>query len=445
MTGEQGRYDRRRGRPDKPVDPNSSATARLGADLRRRRKERGLDQESAARAVGFSRSHLAAVERGDAPASEQLIGACDKYLGADGALLALHPGSAKEWEARRSTGHRTYRSSKLGAAGSGLFAVDEEGDEWRRVLVARRVPSTVDHHVVAILQRVTASHRELYHCLSSVDLHMPLAEHLSLLISLLRESVSDELRRPLASMAAETAGHAAWLAFDLGRHHSSASLYVAAREMVSQSGDQALHAYIGGFESIVALAQEKPTRAAMLLDAASGDAARSPTFTLRAWLLGLSAQAAARRGWATDVTRLLDAGERALRKQKHEDDPTWMYPFDDSRLAVQRGACFLTLRIRHPAEHAYREALGALPPSCDRRRGEVLVGLARVLLLPGDIEVEEACSLASAALRLFLRAGSVSGIMQVQSLRAQLGRWSASPPVRALTDEVSGLLGPLWA
>jgi hypothetical protein len=122
-----------------------------------------------------------------------------------------------------------------------------------------------------------------------------------------------------------------------------------------------------------------------------------------------------------------------------------MYPFDDSRLAVHRGACFLTLRIRHPAEHAYREALGALPPSCDRRRGEVLVGLARVLLLPGDIEVEEACSLASAALRLFLRAGSVSGIMQVQSLRAQLGRWSESPPVRALTDEVSGLLGPLWA
>jgi hypothetical protein len=77
-------------------------------------------------------------------------------------------------------------------------------------------------------------------------------------------------------MAAETVGHAAWLAFDLGRHQSSASLYVAARDMGAQSGDQALHAYIGGFESIVALAQEKPTRAAMLLDAASGDAARSP-------------------------------------------------------------------------------------------------------------------------------------------------------------------------
>lgn len=120
-----------------------------------------------------------------------------------------------------------------------------------------------------------------------------------------------------------------------------------------------------------------------------------------------------------------------------------MYRFDSVRLAVQRGGCFLTLRLRRPAELAYREALDRLSPSCARRRGEALVGLANVLLLPGDVDVGQACSLVSEALRVFLRAGSVSGITQVQSVRGHLRRWSTSPAVRALTDELSSLLGPL--
>jgi transcriptional regulator with XRE-family HTH domain len=81
----------RRGRPPKPLDPNASNAARLGAEIRSRRLERGLTLEALAELVGFTPQHISEVERAKASVSNPFLAACDKALEAEGSLLELLP------------------------------------------------------------------------------------------------------------------------------------------------------------------------------------------------------------------------------------------------------------------------------------------------------------------------------------------------------------------
>lgn len=101
----------RRGRRPKPVDPRASSAARLGAEIRRLRVRRGLTLQDVAQDIRFSIAHLSAVERGEAPASEQFVLACDRALDAGGALLELLPAAVYE---RASQRHRNEARRRWG-------------------------------------------------------------------------------------------------------------------------------------------------------------------------------------------------------------------------------------------------------------------------------------------------------------------------------------------
>lgn len=90
-----------RGRPLKPLDPDGSHSARLGAEIRSRRLARALTLERLGRQIGFSAQHLSEVERGNASFSEAFVAACDRGLDAEGALLALLPAVILERAAKR--------------------------------------------------------------------------------------------------------------------------------------------------------------------------------------------------------------------------------------------------------------------------------------------------------------------------------------------------------
>jgi len=81
----------RRGRPPKPLDPNASSAARLGAEIRSRRLERELTLEALAGLIGFTPQHVSEVERAKASVSSPFLAACDRALEARGSLLELLP------------------------------------------------------------------------------------------------------------------------------------------------------------------------------------------------------------------------------------------------------------------------------------------------------------------------------------------------------------------
>jgi transcriptional regulator with XRE-family HTH domain len=80
-----------RGRPPRPLDPDASHAARLGAEIRTRRQVQGLTLKALADRIGFSPQHISEVERANVPMSEPFVAACDRALAAHGALLALLP------------------------------------------------------------------------------------------------------------------------------------------------------------------------------------------------------------------------------------------------------------------------------------------------------------------------------------------------------------------
>jgi transcriptional regulator with XRE-family HTH domain len=81
----------RRGRPPKPLDPDASNAARLGAEIRSRRSERGLTLEGLAALIGFTPQHVSEVELAKASVSKSFVAACDRALDARGRLLELLP------------------------------------------------------------------------------------------------------------------------------------------------------------------------------------------------------------------------------------------------------------------------------------------------------------------------------------------------------------------
>jgi transcriptional regulator with XRE-family HTH domain len=89
-------------------------------------------------------------------------------------------------------------------------------DALDRFSLAVGRPTRVDRATVQHLETVTATHRELYHRLSSFELVDAVTGHLRAAIRLLRGAQQRALRRRLAAIAGETAGHAAWLFHDLG-------------------------------------------------------------------------------------------------------------------------------------------------------------------------------------------------------------------------------------
>jgi transcriptional regulator with XRE-family HTH domain len=90
-----------RGRPPQPLDPDASRAARLGAEIRARRRAQGLTLDALAQLTGFSGQHISEAERAKAAVSSSFVAACDHALQANGWLLEQLPGVICERAAQR--------------------------------------------------------------------------------------------------------------------------------------------------------------------------------------------------------------------------------------------------------------------------------------------------------------------------------------------------------
>jgi tetratricopeptide (TPR) repeat protein len=134
----------------------------------------------------------------------------------------------------------------------------------------------------------------------------------------------------------------------------------------------------------------------------------------------------------------LRQAETAIGQARPEEDPPWMYSFDEGRLAALAGACYRQLGKIAAAERTLQEALEALEPSCTRRRSEALLEFAHVQLDKEDID--EACRFATQSYAAAVEAGSVVGQRRVGAFRSRLDRWSDAEAVRRLDEQLAGLL-----
>jgi tetratricopeptide (TPR) repeat protein len=225
---------------------------------------------------------------------------------------------------------------------------------------------------------------------------------------------------------------------DLGHQKLTERYYADAAIATRKAGDPALDAYVTGFKSLVRASDGQPEAALALARVARQAGARSGTATTRAWLAGLEAQALAGLHDNKACFVALRQAETAIGQARPEEDPPWMYSFDDGRLAALAGSCYRQLGKLTAAERTLQEALEALDASCTRRRSEALLELALVQVEKEDID--KACRFAGQSYVAAVEAGSVLGQRRVGAFRSRLDRWSDAKAVRNLDEQLAGLL-----
>lgn len=321
-------------------------------------------------------------------------------------------------------------------AGLGVAAPFLGGEPWQRLSAALRAPTRLDTKTIRDLEVLTISFEELYARVAPSTLVTPVLGHLNVATRLLEGSQPDRLRRQLASVAAETAGLAGWLAADAGDHATAQSYYLTALDAVKEADDKALGAYIIGSASVLPAFRRSPHHTIDLLhNGAYGVTSRHAAPDTRAWLATLEAEAHAATFNASGAFDALERADDALDRVSDLEPRPRVSFFNHTRLLGERGVIAARLGRAVKAHEALDLALARLDPSAVKIRSRLLTSLATAHAQRGNIE--EACQLAIESLSIAKRTETEPSLRALYELREQLGQYSDSECVRKLDEQLA--------
>jgi len=350
------------------------------------------------------------------------------------------PGPARSQDAledddvqRRDFIHRL--AALVGAATVPVPAFDPVGAEpWERLARALRRPGQVGDETVDHLEGVTITLQRLGPArVSSRAMLGPVTNHLNAITLLLQGSLPAARRARLCSLAAETAGIAGWLRWNVDDADGAAWYFGTALDAARESGDLALAAYLAGSAACQPPYRETPRRRLDLLrDIAWSDA----TPATRAWLAAKEADAHALLGDVDGCLRALDRAERALGEAPRTDvaprprtdaiDRTW--------LEGERGASLAKLGRTAEARRILLAVLDRLGE--EKERDRLWLGTALASTYAQDREPEEACRVAAAVLERAAEMGLDPVMRVVEGLYHQLGAHGPRPALGELGERL---------
>ncbi|MFE0335029.1 multiprotein-bridging factor 1 family protein [Streptomyces sp. NPDC058955] len=226
------------------------------------------------------------------------------------------------------------------------------------------------------------------------------------------------------------------LYFDADRYTEAAQCYTLAAQAAHAGGDHDLWACAMTRHAYVELYAQRPPAAQPLLAAASRVALRGDgTLSTRHWVAAVQAQAYAAMGDLDACTRALDEADKVHTLDgAHSHNGGWLR-FDGSRLAEERGACYLQLGRPDLAEDALTAALAQ--PLSLRRRAAVLSDLAALGAYRRD--VDQVVHYAEQAVALAGRSHSGYIGRKLDGLRAHIAPLMADGRVSDLDHRIAAL------
>jgi tetratricopeptide (TPR) repeat protein len=173
-------------------------------------------------------------------------------------------------------------------------------------------------------------------------------------------------------------------------------------------------------------------KAAPMLELAARLARRGDgALSTRYWVSSVQAQAFAGLGELAACQRALDVAEQVRELSDDASNGGWLR-FNSSRLAEERGACYVQLRRPDLAERALGDALRQHLSA--RRRASVLTDLTMIALQRGD--VDQLTNHAEAALEIAARTGSGFVARKLQDLQGHLTPLLGNSQVRQLDQQI---------
>ena len=321
----------------------------LAEEIRTRRRAAGLSQPALAAQIGYTPQYVSLAERPNKGlASESLVRAIDKALGADGALLALRDQADAARKACRPDGPpSTVVEGPTARRGRQAAESEEVKASKRRKLitlaaaiafgehleepVARILTAADEPQVPARVRAGDVRHlRDTWETLvdgiaergGGVMRHHALAT-LRWATAILKSSSTPEVHRETAVMTAKLADTAAWATFDAGRHESARQLSLLGLKAARESGDLGMRACVasgmarreihrGNWQGGLELTQLAFTAGEALTPNAVAD------------LHTVQALAYARKRDTSECRRYISAAVENYRPDSAANDPFWL-------------------------------------------------------------------------------------------------------------------------
>jgi transcriptional regulator with XRE-family HTH domain len=339
---------------------------------------------------------------------------------------------------RRDFIHRL--AGLLGAAAVPVPPFDPMGPEpWERLARALRRPGQVGAETVDHLERVTIDLQRLGPArISSREVLGPVTGHLDAITLLLQGSLPPSLRARLCSLAAETAGFAGWLRWNMDDPAGAARYFVTGLDAAREGGDRALAVWLAGSAACQPPYREAPQRRLGQLQALAWSDATPST---RAWLAAKEADAHALLGAAGGCLRALERAERALDDARHEDESRRprFNAIDRTWLQGERGASLAKLGRTGEARQILRPVLDRLGAESERDR--LWLGTALASTYVQDREPEEACRVAGGVLERAAHMRLDAVLKVLEGLYEQLGALGPRPAVGDLGERLRVAMG----
>ncbi|PBC84470.1 MULTISPECIES: DNA-binding protein [unclassified Streptomyces] len=294
---------------------------------------------------------------------------------------------------------------RLSAAAPGVEALPVPGlafsgtapdeDLLSRVTNAVDGSHRVDTATLDWLDRLLAEHRRAEDFIGSRPLVAVMSQQLRTVVDLYAGA-----RGPLAErvvrLAAEHAQFLAWMAQDQGQSAAALAWYDRSHEWALEAGDSDMAATTLSMKAHMAWSGGRGNRCVRLAEAARWSA---PHTSLG--VQGMAAQMEA-RGHALshapdEAHRLLDDAQDLIGRaaQRPEDEPPWMYFYDETWFTLQRGMAAMHLGDWPGATRHITTGLDALPTGYRRDRAWYLSCLAHAHAAAGETEQALAAALLS--------------------------------------------------
>ncbi len=267
---------------------------------------------------------------------------------------------------------------------------------------------------------------------------LPLVRNqIAVLVNNLRQAQSPERRERLCALAADLFQLAGEIFFDSNDYTDAAHCYALAASASKEAQAFDLWACALTRHAFISLYERQYDAASPVLELAARLARRGDgTLSTRHWVAAVQAEAFAGLGRLDLCQQALDSAEQVHQLTGPVHNGGWLR-FDGSRLAEERGTCYVALHRPDLAEAALTTALAQhLSP---RRRGSVLVDLALIGVQRRDRDL--LVTHADATLDLARQTNSGVIARRLRGLQTQLGPMLADREVHQLHQRIAVVVG----
>ncbi|MEV6780545.1 helix-turn-helix domain-containing protein [Streptomyces syringium] len=278
------------------------------------------------------------------------------------------------------------RADPLPVTGLALPGIAPDADLLARVTNAVGNAEQVDTATLDWLDRLLAEHRRAEDIIGSRPLTAVMRQQLRTVVDL-HSGARGDLADRVVRLAAEHAQFLAWMAQDQADSAAALAWYDRAHEWALEAGDAGMAATTLSMKAHMAWSGGLGTRCVRLAEAARWSV---PGTSLG--VQGMAAQMEARghalNGDADASHRLLDEAQTLISQaaEHPEEEPPWMYFYDETWFALQRGMAEMHLGAWTTAIEHLTGGLAALPDGYRRDKAWYRACLAHAAAGAGEAD-----------------------------------------------------------